>query len=370
MTAALFTGTATLTAAQDDTSLVWPDAIPGMSETEGELTFGLWYSEAEQLALTAGITQHRIGGTDDTMRLEVGLSEFTQSAHATFTDPDFYEGPFSRRIALSIRSSGPNATQHGDYTFTEAEASLGFGRRLNERTAFSFGGGVTQYWLDESDRLPAFLSDYVAKTGEEITDGFVYGNLVWNDQTEDGWQRSGAKLRAATQLGYAEKTGYATLYLTGEHRTPMGATIELRTHGAVGIGGTLSDGPYPVMRNFVGGGATSLRGFSEGTLGPRSDVPGESDPAYPGGRLSVLAGLEARTPLDAAERIFAIGFFDIGNVYATPQDYEASSLRSSVGIGVGWESPLGPLSVFVSEPVLKEDGDDLSALQFQLGLRL
>ena len=37
--------------------------------------------------------------------------------------------------------------------------------------------------------------------------------------------------------------------------------------------------------------------------------------------------------------------------------YDEGSLRASVGFGVGWESPFGPIGVDLSQAVLKEDFD-------------
>jgi outer membrane protein insertion porin family len=64
-------------------------------------------------------------------------------------------------------------------------------------------------------------------------------------------------------------------------------------------------------------------------------------------------------------------FFDVGSV-AGPQDdlainQNANSLRSSVGVGVSWISPVGPLRVAFAKPIKKFDGDNIQNFQFQIG---
>lgn len=362
---------ATTARAQDQ---VFPDLRTDPPETspppEGTITFGVFYSEAERASASVQIDQDQIAGTDENLRFGAEVSEFSQSTFVTLTDPDFFGGPYARQIALSIRSAKPNATQQGDYTFTTAEASIGFGRVWSETLSFSFGTGVTQYWLDDDDALPEFIAEYIAETGEAVTDLFVYGNAVQDFTLRDGWQRSGPRLRLRSQLGTADGTGYVRALGGAEQFVPMGARAELRVHGALGLGSTLSGGPYPIFRNFSGGGPGSVRGFSEGTLGPTSPVPGERDPAFPGGRFSLAAGLEARTPLGGRDDLFGVGFFDFGNIHEKPGDFEVDELRRSVGVGVQWESPIGPFSIFVAEPIDPKDGDEISQVQFLFGLRL
>jgi outer membrane protein insertion porin family len=45
----------------------------------------------------------------------------------------------------------------------------------------------------------------------------------------------------------------------------------------------------------------------------------------------------------------------------------ANSLRSSVGVGVSWISPVGPLRLAFAKPIKKYDGDKIQTVQFQIG---
>jgi outer membrane protein insertion porin family len=64
-------------------------------------------------------------------------------------------------------------------------------------------------------------------------------------------------------------------------------------------------------------------------------------------------------------------FWDVGSV-AGPDtglaiNENANSLRSSVGVGVSWISPVGPLRLALAKPIRKFDGDKIQTMQFQIG---
>lgn len=64
-------------------------------------------------------------------------------------------------------------------------------------------------------------------------------------------------------------------------------------------------------------------------------------------------------------RVFT--FLDVGNVYGDGEKIRLSDMRASVGIGLSWISPLGPLRLAYAKPVRKFAGDRIQELQFQIG---
>jgi outer membrane protein insertion porin family len=68
---------------------------------------------------------------------------------------------------------------------------------------------------------------------------------------------------------------------------------------------------------------------------------------------------------DRTLRVFT--FLDVGNVYGDGQKMRLSDMRASVGVGLSWISPLGPLRLAYAKPVRKFAGDRIQELQFQIG---
>ncbi len=91
-----------------------------------------------------------------------------------------------------------------------------------------------------------------------------------------------------------------------------------------------------------------MRGFDQGSLG-QVDVIG----AYIGGNRRFNMNNELYLPVPGANadrtlRIFLYG--DVGNVWGEDQKVTFESLRASLGAGVSWISPVGPLQAQLRLP--------------------
>ena len=120
-----------------------------------------------------------------------------------------------------------------------------------------------------------------------------------------------------------------------------------------------------MFKNFYGGGLGSVRGFQQSSLGP-VDIEG----AYIGGNKRMNFNAEFYVPFpgagnDRTLRLFS--YFDAGNVWGEQQTLKLSELRASVGVGVSWVSPVGPLKLSYGKPVKSFDQDRIQTLQFQIG---
>jgi outer membrane protein insertion porin family len=108
-----------------------------------------------------------------------------------------------------------------------------------------------------------------------------------------------------------------------------------------------------------------VRGFDTGSLGQVDNVG-----AFIGGTRKLNINNELYLPLpgsgnDRTLRPFI--FFDVGNVWAADDSITYDSLRASVGFGISWVSPVGPLKFSYAAPVKKIDTDRIQRFQFQIG---
>ena len=89
-----------------------------------------------------------------------------------------------------------------------------------------------------------------------------------------------------------------------------------------------------------------------------------------GGAKKITLNAELIAPFpgagnDKTLRLFA--FTDVGNVFGENERARAGDLRASVGVGLSWISPIGPLRIAYANPVRKQAGDRIQKLQFQIG---
>jgi outer membrane protein insertion porin family len=130
----------------------------------------------------------------------------------------------------------------------------------------------------------------------------------------------------------------------------------------------------PLFERYFLGGINSVRGFAERSLGPRA--PSNCRPRTPGGDpicrdTDVIGGEKAMVlsseilfPIMEEYGIRGVAFFDMGNAF---EDFSFADLRKSVGAGVRWMSPFGPLRVELGFPLNNKPDDETSVLGFSIG---
>jgi len=141
--------------------------------------------------------------------------------------------------------------------------------------------------------------------------------------------------------------------------------MSLGINAELGLGKGLGGRPYPIFKNFYGGGLGSVRAFEQGSLGV-IDPTG----AFIGGAKKINLNAELYFPVpgtgnDKSLRIFA--FADTGNVWRDGETMELRSLRSSAGVGLSWISPVGPLKLSYGVPIRVQRNDRIQKFQFQIG---
>lgn len=129
-----------------------------------------------------------------------------------------------------------------------------------------------------------------------------------------------------------------------------------------------------IDERFFAGGANTHRAYGRDDLGLRGqtlilrpDRPGteEDDFAAVGGTGLVLFNLEYRFPLFGA--LGGTVFYDAGNVWADWRDMDPADLKSGVGLGVRYLSPIGPLRLDVGYKLDREPGEKEYAISVSFG---
>ena len=86
-----------------------------------------------------------------------------------------------------------------------------------------------------------------------------------------------------------------------------------------------------------------------------------------------MASFNAASELPIFESLETIDFnifYDAANVWGV--DYsstinDSSALRSSMGLGIDWYTPIGPLSFSFAQPLSKKETDKTETFRFNLG---
>ena len=115
-----------------------------------------------------------------------------------------------------------------------------------------------------------------------------------------------------------------------------------------------------LSERFFAGGATTVRGYREDDLGPRS-IFGDAE----GGRAMLILNAEARFPV--YRWIRGVGFVDMGNVYPMVGDISFSDLLVGLGGGLRLDTPVGVIRLDLAAPANPRPFDPKWRVHFGLG---
>jgi outer membrane protein insertion porin family len=338
----------------------------------GNLSLGVGYSQSEKISLLAGIQQENVFGSGNYLGFNVNTSKFNRQLVLSTTDPYFTQDGISRSIDVYHKTTRPTTEQEGDYKLITPGISVRFGVPFTEIDTVYFGAGVEQTKIESGTYMPLAYNDYINDFGVSSTS--VPLTVGWARDSRDSAlvPTKGRLQKFSGELGVAADTRYVKASYQFQQYIPLNKKYTLAINAEAGWGKGLGGKPFPLFKNFYGGGLGSVRGFEQGTLGGRSGLVGDSATlSYFGGSKKVLLNTELITPFPGAgndRTLRMFGFFDIGNV---SDDYQNSSrlldLRASVGVGISWISPVGPLRIAFARPVRKYANDKTQSIQFQIG---
>ncbi|MGE0349785.1 outer membrane protein assembly factor BamA [Hydrogenophaga sp.] len=348
--------------------------ITVVEKPTGNLTLGAGYSQSEKLSIIAGIKQENVFGSGNYLGIDINTSEFNRQVIVSTVDPYFTADGISRSLDVYYRTTTPYTEQGGDYRLVTPGASVKFGVPFSEQDTIYFGIGAEQTKIEPGNGLPEAYQTYSDTFGASSTS--VPLTIGWARDGRDSAlvPTQGRLQRFNTELGVAGDTRYVKANYQLQQYYPLSKQYTLAFNAEVGYGKGLGGRPYPIFKNFYGGGLGSVRGFDQGTLGPTSTILSGISAGQVvniGGNRSLALNAEFIAPFpgagnDRTLRMFA--FVDVGNVYGENDTRaNANDLRASVGVGLSWISPVGPLRFALANPIRKFPGDRIQKFQFQIG---
>ncbi len=331
----------------------------------GSLQLGAGFSSAEKVSFSFAIKQENVFGSGNYLGIDVNTSKYKRTLVFSTTNPYFTQDGISRTIDLYYRTDKPYEDQGGNYELVTTGASARFGVPFSETDTVFFGGGLEQTRIKPGTNIPAAYLVYADRYG--YTSSAVPLTIGWSRDSRDSAlaPNAGVYQKLNSEWSIAGDARYLRANYQYQQYVPLNKKFTLAFNGELGLGKGINGRPFPVFKNFYSGGLGSVRGFDQGTLGPR-DVTGASL----GGPKKVSLNVELIAPFpgagnDRTLRVFT--FADIGNVYGDNERVRLSEMRASVGVGLSWISPLGPLRLAYAKPVRKFAGDRIQELQFQIG---
>jgi len=351
----------------------------------GTFQVGAGFSSMESFIFTAQIQQQNFLGWGYAVQANVQASGLRQLYQLSFYDPYFLDTSF-------IMSVDAYRTQ-GDFNGFLREATGGnltIGRYLTPEYDLIASGTLTYEYINVE---PQFGNQGVPLAGifQSGSTRSVRGSLTWDRRNNRLFPSAGFQLFGSAEVSpglfgsdfqYSRFSGYWRQYVP----LPLGAVFKWNMHAGI-ISPLDPDRPLPISEKYFLGGINSLRGYQLFSISPTRRVLRTLSPDSTiyrdrytqgdyavGGNKQFWANVELEFPILEAAGVRGLLFYDAGNSFAEnehffqdKQDNVPLGLFHSVGAGVRWFSPVGPLRFEWGVPLNRRPGDEPFKFEFNIG---
>ncbi|WP_313136713.1 autotransporter assembly complex protein TamA [Paracoccus jeotgali] len=315
-------------------------------------------SNVDGASLSAYWLHRNLLGGGERFRIEAAVSDIK-------VDGDGRDYSFGMRIDRPATLS-PDTTGYIDLQLSEDNEPDYYLRSGSFALGFNY---------IKSDRLTADIAVAFVRQrinyGSERYDYRVVslpGKITWDRRDDLKNAKRGFYLQGgATPFKGFSGTGSGA-QLTGEARVYRSMlsddrlTFAARGRAGTVLGPTIIDTPPDYL--FFSGGGGSVRGQPFESLGFRVPIPDTTETAYVGGQSLVNASMEAR--FQVREKIGAVAFLDASQIWDDGAWKGETKWHAGAGVGVRYDTPIGPLRFDVATPIHGNDED--SKVQLYLGL--
>jgi len=329
----------------------------------GNLLLGAGFSSNEGLILSGAITQSNVFGSGNHLGLQLNSSKVNTVYALSLTEPYFTVDGVSRGFDIYKRNVDPTSIDSGRFRTSTIGGQMRFGVPVTERDTINFGLGAERTELTTFSDSPQRFLDFVNTFGSDNTT--LLGTAGWARDGRDSviYPTTGRLQKATLEIGLpGGSLRYYKLFYQHQWYYPVSRFNTLMLNGELGVGDGLDDKPLPFFKNYYAGGVSSVRGYDSNSLGPK-DVNG--DPL--GGSRRAVFNAEFLFPFPGLANDKSVRMSVFADAGMIGDKFEGSAFRSSVGLGVMWVSPLGPLKLSMAHPLNDKPTDRVERFQFTFG---
>lgn len=345
----------------------------------GTLQFGVGFSDAQGFLINGSVSHSNFRGTGNRVSMRAESNELAKTFSGSWTDPYATDEGISRTISAYYRGTDQLVRNSSGFGLDTVSGSWTYGLPLTEFVTLRAGLGVSQ---NEITGNPFFLSNemraFIIQNGQEFFSYELRTGLSRDTRNRTFFATRGALTEFSFDLKmpgsdfeyYIANFRHERYFRVGEWSDFLTDGLVLESQLRIADAARYGSGTdVPLYDNFFAGGAGSVRGFENGSLGPRDSF---NNP-FGGQFLTTLQNeLIIPTFLESDNRSSRLTlFYDIGNVFAGADRFEVSELRASAGVAVYWfTSYFGLLRLSYAAYIDSQPGDEVDKFQFSFGVGL
>ncbi|WP_044826767.1 outer membrane protein assembly factor BamA [Thalassospira sp. HJ] len=356
----------TLPGASPDQTVIEVDVE---EKSTGEFSIGAGYGTDNGAFGQLGIRERNLLGKGQDLRLNFTLGSTDQQVDLSFTEPYFLDREIAAGFDVYRREEDNQDESSYDEEQTGGRLRAGF--KYSEELSHSFRYTLEKNSYSDIDEDEA--SRLLLAEDTEFVESAIGHTLTYDERDSTISPTEGYFARLSNDLaGIGGDENYLRTRVEGGYYYPLDREHEwiFSTRGATGYIFGFDDDTRISQRFMVGG--SNLRGFESAGVGPRDIATGDAL----GAKMYYTGTVQMDFPLGTPDEFALTGriFSDFGSGRDVDgaragEIYDTGSLRSSVGFGVGWESPFGPIGVDISQAITKEDHDKEEMFRLNFGTR-
>ncbi|HTT47207.1 MAG TPA: outer membrane protein assembly factor BamA [Pseudolabrys sp.] len=398
-------------------------------QSTGEFTISGGYSTADGFLAEVSVADRNLMGRGDFAKASVSYGQYTRGFGISFVEPYLLGYRMAGGIDLFGRQT--LATSYVSYDTSTIGVNLKLGFALSEELSFTPRYSIFQQEVTLPDYLNNCMSPvttglfptsppaaiYAPPAGYQThMPGAVQVGPLPDECFYDGEATLPVRIELANGPVIESIVGYSLAYNTlDNNKSPTSGLYAEIKQDFAGVGGDVdfirsqveARTYYEIFPDIVGvlhlqGGVLQgwggqslrmldnfqmgpnlVRGFAPAGIGPRDVTPGTTNDAL-GGTMFWGASVEAQTPLYFLPKEIGIKmsvFADAGSLWnyksetswaVTGEQLQVAddaSVRSSVGMGLIWDSPLGPLRFDFAYALTKQSYDRTQFFRFSGGTK-
>lgn len=354
-----------------------------VEKSTGEFSVGAGYSTGGDTpgpSIEGSITERNFLGRGQYIKVSAGGGKHSRDYALSFTEPYF----LGRRIAAGF-DIYKSTREYDHYDADTTGATIRFGLPITDSISTQLAYNISQekYEYDHCDNngdgiegdcnLSQAIKDAIDQGSwlkSSVSLGLTYNTIDDMKNPHEGLFVTGTTEFAGLggDAKWVKVTGRASVYQTLSEQLDL---VGLVSGGAGYIAG-YGDNGLRIFDQFQSN-DRMIRGFEYGGIGPVDPLTGD----HLGGTTYFNASAEAQFPLPVVPESFGLRgavFADAATLYGTKitsvaQESTDMKIRASVGIGLMWASPFGPIRIDYAIPVKKESTDDVQEFNFGIATR-
>ena len=306
-----------------------------------------------------GIKENNYLGNGLSIDAKLDLSEESIKGKFSLSNPNYKNS--DKSVYTNIQSSETDRLK--DFGYKTNKTGFTLGTQFEYYDDFYFGVGINSYY--ESIETDSTASAQQKKLKGNYFDNFINLNFDYDKRNQKFQTSQGFRNYFSTDLPIVSETNtlantfITTNYFEYSDSNILKSSFYFRNSNSItGDNIKLSERLYlPSNR---------LRGFESGKVGPKDGND------FIGGNYIASVNFSSNVPkiLENSQTTDIIMFFDVANVWGV--DYDSAldtsdDIKSAIGLGLDWFSPIGPMNFTLSQHLSKGSNDVTESFRFNLG---